>query len=215
LVLLFFDELTKAVQNKADRRELYQFVTAKQKYSFFEFSDLVKHRAVILFPYAVLSYGITELYALEIPMFVPSVKFILDLGILDDLFLTSGYYCGNLRFEDIPKSHPDNNNTFPFSPEDHSRAAREYWTSFADIYQWKHIQHFDSFDHLISLLDQSDFQEISEKMHQANIIREKELTENWKKVFSKIDRSFSPRTFPRDYNLAIRNLWNESQWMVE
>ena len=37
--------------------------------------DLAKHRAVITLPYSVMSYRTSELYALAIPLFVPSLKF--------------------------------------------------------------------------------------------------------------------------------------------
>ena len=47
-------------------------------YPFYKDSDLIKHPAVIMLPYSVMSYRFTEMYALTIPIFVPSPKFYLE-----------------------------------------------------------------------------------------------------------------------------------------
>ena len=47
-------------------------------YPFYKTKDLLRHPAVIMLPYSVMSYRFTELYALNIPIFVPSPKFFLD-----------------------------------------------------------------------------------------------------------------------------------------
>jgi hypothetical protein len=47
-------------------------------YPFYTIEDLVSHPAVIMLPYSVMSYRFTELYALAIPIFVPSPKFYLE-----------------------------------------------------------------------------------------------------------------------------------------
>ncbi|CAF4491930.1 unnamed protein product, partial [Rotaria magnacalcarata] len=51
----------------------FQFASAKILYGHYHLQQIADHRAVVLLPYAVLSYGITELYALGIPMFVPTI----------------------------------------------------------------------------------------------------------------------------------------------
>ena len=47
-------------------------------YPFYTIHDLVAHPAVVMLPYSVMSYRFTELYALAIPIFVPSPKFYLE-----------------------------------------------------------------------------------------------------------------------------------------
>ena len=47
-------------------------------YPFYTIEDLVTHPAVVMLPYSVMSYRFTELYALAIPIFVPSPKFYLE-----------------------------------------------------------------------------------------------------------------------------------------
>lgn len=47
-------------------------------YQFYTVEDLVRYPAAIVLPYSVMSYRFTELYALAIPIFVPSPEFFLQ-----------------------------------------------------------------------------------------------------------------------------------------
>ena len=47
-------------------------------YPFYKIEDLVRHPAIVMLPYSVMSYRFTEMYALAIPIFVPSPKFYLE-----------------------------------------------------------------------------------------------------------------------------------------
>ena len=49
-----------------------KFGTAKKLYGVYKLNDLRRHRAAIVLPYAVMSFGLTELYALRVPLFAPS-----------------------------------------------------------------------------------------------------------------------------------------------
>ncbi len=69
-------------------------------YQRFTLSDLVSHRAIIMLPYSVMSYKLTEFYALGIPLFVPSLKFYRDIGGLGaDRPSVSHWYCNNPNLE--------------------------------------------------------------------------------------------------------------------
>ena len=47
-------------------------------YPFYKIEDLVRHPAIVMLPYSVMSYRFTEMYALAIPIFIPSPKFYLE-----------------------------------------------------------------------------------------------------------------------------------------
>ena len=71
-------------------------------YKFYKTSDLISHPAVISLPYSVMSFRLVELYALGIPLFIPSLKFFKNNGGLGhDRTSTSEPYC------DKKKSSPD------------------------------------------------------------------------------------------------------------
>lgn len=83
------------------QKEKWQFATAKQLYGHYNLQQVAEHRAIILLPYAVLSYGMTELYALDVPIFVPSVPFAVQLGIFYDVrvYVDGSPYCGGVTME--------------------------------------------------------------------------------------------------------------------
>ena len=89
----------------------YEIVDVYKLYPHLTFSDLVKHRAVIFIPNAVMSYKITEIYSLSIPMIFPSIKFIRDVlhGFGIDRTACSSYYCKT--FPEVGERHP----TSPYS----------------------------------------------------------------------------------------------------
>ena len=190
----------------------FRFSTVKSLYGNYELQQIANHRAVVLFPYAVLSYGITELYALGIPMFVPSIEFIFKLKLVYDRTLLDPFYCGGrLKFADLPKQHPNSNH--PYSPDDTvSPEAIHYWLQFADYYQLRHIQTFSSWTDLILKLSKANFTEIHEKMEQENVRRKADLISKWKQIFDQIDPN--QRLIHEDYDVAIQQLWNTTKLQV-
>jgi len=79
----------------------YKAVRVYDLYNFYTLQDLTSHPAVIMLPYSVMSYRLTELYALGIPLFIPSPKFFQNhydpdtkrYGIGHDRTSTSEPYC--------------------------------------------------------------------------------------------------------------------------
>jgi hypothetical protein len=73
----------------------------------FSLDDLVSHRAIIMLPYSVMSYKLTEFYSLSIPLFVPSPKFFMNNnGIGDDRSLTHNHcdeFSPNIEIDMRPK----------------------------------------------------------------------------------------------------------------
>eukprot|EP01084_Bolivina_argentea_P148800 260072_1 len=139
-----------------DTSDKYSFVLIKEKYNSahpFESHDLITHRAAILLPYAVMSYGITDLYALNIPMFVPSVKFLWENHVVYDI--------GNEQKCDknitVDTNIGDINiSNYRYKPLDFYKHWNfdqyKFWVQKADFYTWKHIIYFDSLEELKDLI---------------------------------------------------------------
>ena len=200
------EKMTAAAQA---RNSPFRFATAKSLYGRYELQQIGDHRAIVLLPYAVLSYGITELYALGIPIFVPSIDFLIQLKLVYDRTLLDNFYCGtHLKFTDLPSQH--SNSHHPYSPEDReSTAAMTHWLQFADYYQLPHIERFVSWEDLIEKLSNTDFRKVNQRMFEENLQRRTRLINDWQKIFAQIDPH--PRRIARDYQTAIRQLWNTSQ----
>ncbi|KAI3642848.1 hypothetical protein MP228_012403 [Amoeboaphelidium protococcarum] len=191
--------------------EKWKFVTAKQLYGRYTLDNIADHRAVVILPYAVLSYGLTELAAIGVPIFVPSVDFLLELGLITDrVILSSPLYCSLGQDHFVIPQHP--NSSHKFSPEDESLAAKKYWLQYADFYQWKNVIQFDSWKHLATVLDKTDFNGVHKAMVRYNVQRRQELYKNWRHVIDKIGPNL--RDYPKSYQDALQ-MWGVESIMSD
>jgi len=72
-------EVTQRVNEHSQAEERWVFKDLQQLYPSYRFQDILKHNAVVVFPYVDGSFGVTEMYAMGIPMFLPSAKFLVSL----------------------------------------------------------------------------------------------------------------------------------------
>ena len=168
-------------------------------YKFYTVKDLGSHPAVIMLPYSVMSYRFTELYALGIPLFLPSPKFYLHhydpetkrFGIGYDRTSTSAPYCrwqNDLEAAMRPALE-SNLSPHPYSPNvdyDQDVEAEMYWLQMSDFYDWPHIQHYDSYEHLKQIIAVADFQKIHQNMVGEIEMRGLELNRKWCDVIARI-----------------------------
>ena len=188
----------------------WNFINVKGRYpNKFAMQDIANHRAVVLLPYAAHSYGITEVYAMGIPMFVPSLKFLVDLKFAGDKIIMKDFhatcYVPHQHPLGEPPQHPLSH--FPYSPEDRSREAEEYWLQFSDFYDWPHITTFNSWEELIVKLDEANFGEIHEAMVKASEARNARVVTLVQDILSQVDPS--ERVVPQDYKTALKELWGD------
>jgi len=95
-------------------------------YKTYTLQDLSNHPAIIMLPYSVMSYRLTELYSLQIPLFVPSPKFYLNYydpdtrksGLGHDRTSTSEPYCKNYKgLESVMRPAVESGlSSHPYSP---------------------------------------------------------------------------------------------------
>ena len=169
----------------------YKFSTAHELYNKYDWKSIMQHKAAVILPYAVMSYGMTELYTLAMPLFVPSMKMMKEYPGLypNDRTITGPFpeprlYCPGM-YDIIPEKHPSSRH--PHSPESNSTDAKYYWLQFADFYQWPHITYFDSVQDLFDKLDSADLDDIHRLMVQENASRERKLDETWQKIADGMD----------------------------
>ena len=161
----------------------------------FSYSDINKFKAVVVFPYAVLSYYLADLVTTAIPMFVPSPSFMVKYRLGYDRRTSDPSYCGK-RFVEPPR-HP--NSKHLYSPEDSSKEASEYWLKFASFYTPCSIQ-FNSYPHLVQLMKTTNLSSVYEcnKNYRQYIINHNK--EQWMSLFSQIERG---RLFPKSINDSL------------
>jgi hypothetical protein len=193
--VLFGGEIARACGGR------FAFATARQLYGRFELQHLAQHRAAVLFPYvAHNSFGIAEIYALGIPVFVPSPEFLQQLGIINDRLMTSPDYCGpNVWF--APR-HPQSLH-LP-NPEAAGGEDELYWLRLAEYYQLPHITTFSSFEDLCAKLEAAgDFSALRATIAARLEAWEAEIKAEWGAVVARIPKG---RTVPRTYEEALERV---------
>ena len=147
--------------------------------------DLInKFKAVVLFPYAVLSYYIADIITSNIPFFVPSPKMLAEQKMLFDFQNRNRFYCGNTMYN-ISK-HVKSKHIY--SPEDNNSRAIEYWAQYSMFYTPCSII-FESYDHLAKLVDETDYA----KVYKCNLkYRDYVIKHNeriWSIISNRIERN--------------------------
>ena len=213
-LLIFTYESKKFIRHvKESLSPEYSAVQVYDMYPKYTPEDLGRHRAVITLPYSVMSYRTTELYALGMPLFAPSIKFYsnyFDMGGREpsnktvdfnsswfglgwDRTSTSHPYCSSdPKLEE--KMRPKNNNQksiHPYSPnvdifED--AESENYWLQFADFYDWPHIQYFDDYKHLKKLIMDTNFLEVHNAMKQELLIRRDTVINAWCDIIKNVEK---------------------------
>jgi len=179
-----FNELTKSAVNSS-----LIFKSIRSLYLHYTLNNLANHKAIVIFPYAVMSYSIIDFYISKLQIFVPSISMLTKRKNVADRTINSYW---NTKEKHINKSINSNHFYDPNSNEDKDY---DYWLQFADYYEWPFVTVFESWFDLIQKLENMDLMKISKKMEEFNKIREADLLTNWCKIIERINKSPIPESF--------------------
>ena len=178
----------------------------RQVYPRFTFANLASHRAIVFFPYSVMSYKFTELYSLSIPLFLPSMQLMRARRFVSsDRTSVSPYYCNLPSLDGEMSAHPTS--PHPYSPNVEANVdaeAEAYWMQLSDFYVLPHVTYFDDYKDLGRKLEGADFNSIHLLMVEENKHRKEQLVENWCWASHRIETG---RKVPQDYQKAISDLY--------
>ena len=193
------------IGNIIGKSKKFDIVFAQTLYQHWSYSDLVKHRAIVVLPYSVMSFKLVEFYSLSIPLFMPSMLYFHQNGGLGfDRSALAPCYCSNhIRDEDMKPHHTS---IHPYSPNNMTdKEAEYYWLQMSDFYCWPHITYFDNLTDLENKLEKVDFNAIHKLMVQENKKKFHSLVNTWCEAISKIETG---RKVPSDYNQTLSTLYN-------
>ncbi|KNC54145.1 uncharacterized protein AMSG_09924 [Thecamonas trahens ATCC 50062] len=156
----------------------------------YEYADLVKHPALVYpAPYQLSTMSIFEAARMAMPMFFPSVKFLVDLDLQHGVVNQRTFkrvYTGQREAKSDVARHPQYTGTH-YDPNDEvTREAMEYWFQYGDFYQWPNIVHYDSWDDLIAKIESTDLDAVSAAMRKDNERVLFQLKEDWMDIFDAI-----------------------------
>ena len=184
-------------------------VDVDQLYPHYQLSDLMAHRAIVFFPDSPVSYMLSEVYGLGIPLFMPSPKFLRMNKIMNKRTILG--FCSNNTMM-ITAMKPDPKSTHPYNPNVEGGEDESYWLQFSDFYQWPHITYFDSMLDLERKLQSADFNTIHKHMLEEVQQRRKELSDTWCRTLKSVDTA---RKVPTDYPMAIQQLYGVTRLQVD
>jgi hypothetical protein len=163
----------------------------RELYKFYSYSDLARHPAIIYLPYQVSTMSIFEQYAMNIPLFFPSLdlltKWHLKYDVVFDRTWDKALTGHGKNQSAIPAF--DENSTIPDPNNEFDYSSIHYWLKYADFYQWPHIIYFHSIDDLVLKLIQTNLTSVSQQMSTYNQKRREEILVKWNRILDRISTS--------------------------
>jgi hypothetical protein len=177
----FWQEMKKETSNMK-----FIFRRIHEVYSNYAYADLQAHPAVLIIPYTKSIMSFFEYYALNIPIFVPSVELLyswdknyrvmkervywqqtplrnpLDYPIMPPFGTVPSVneYTPIQEMCDFPEGFqlPKDNWPMPHPNDITDPDAMSYWIRKSDYYTWPHIQHFSSWEDLKNQLNSPEIE---------------------------------------------------------
>ena len=161
------------------------FSGIKTLYGNYKYENLVQHKATVLFPYSVFSISMIEMYEMNIPMFVPSKRLLMETNIMNDVSIFPCYGSEeDMKRIDIP--HKDSPHTY--SPNSTKPEDKLYWLSFTYFNTKENVIFWDSQDDLFDKLVTTDLQEVSNRMKKENTEHREKQLKNWKHMLEMVNQ---------------------------
>jgi hypothetical protein len=143
----------------------------------YEWANLVKHRAIIHVPYNASIMSFFEHYWMNIPLFVPTRAYMMDLkvhyGAIGEI---THAQCSNMA---PPGSFGKGTFDAPDPNEYNSLDSLYFWSQWWDMYVMPHITYFNSLKDLREKLSTMDLRKISENMREHNQVRKTSALKKW------------------------------------
>jgi hypothetical protein len=154
----------------------------------YDWSDITSFKGIIQIPYTCSTMSIFENYTSNIPMFFPSLKFMMQLYqnysdfVLSEL--TWNRIFGTSRQSIIDCDRENDPNRFD------NLEIMEKWISLSDFYnqEWMpHLIYFDSFEDLAQKLVNTDLVGVNKQMEEFNKKRKELIYSKWSNLIDKIN----------------------------
>ena len=182
------------------------FTTIRHKIrGLFSFNDLNRFPAVVVFPYAVLSYYLSDIIASAIPMIVPSRTYISEhYGLLTDYRNQDNHYCGGRA--NMPERH--SNSIHTLSPEAKTRESRYYWSQYASFYTPCSIT-FDSIEEIPNIVLNMNVTAV----YECGLRFIETMKEHNEREWLQIIRSIKHRDMSKGYDAFLQSLHRNSTYL--
>ena len=156
-------------------------------YSDYRWSDLAAHWGIVQLPVQPSTMSIFEQYRMNIPLFFPSKRLMLDWEMK-----------GHSMMDEVQSPHSDvgqfrmpAHRSWRHVPDPtvRDRVSANYWNQFCDWYHLPHVIHFDNVTHLVDILNTvtpGRLRQVSDAMRDYNRRFKVELLTKWKQLLRRM-----------------------------
>ena len=174
-----FDGHIKRTGFKFDLREV------RAVYRGIEYRDIAKHLGITYIPYQTSLMSFFEHYRMDIPLFCPSLEFLIFLHHKFYVIFDRSVQAGPSRVarKSLLPPHPSMAGT-PDPNNEFDLPSIRYWIPLSDYYVFPHITYFNSFEQLVDTLHnmtEARLWHISRSMRVWNIENLKEIIRYWRR----------------------------------
>ncbi|KAL7526896.1 hypothetical protein ACHAWF_001960 [Thalassiosira exigua] len=194
------------------RNSSQSFLSIREKYAKYEYTDLAAHPAIVLLPYQVSIMSFFEYFRMGIPMFVPCIELLAKWQTEYTMLNEISWNCvhGNCKDPSAFPPHPASPH-LAFDPNDvTNETSLAYWLGFADFYQVPHITYFESWDGLFVKVHSTDLLKIHKKMMSFNKEQVQALRADWADILTRALGKSPPLAQHRDNDHLSNQTWEES-----
>ena len=167
-----------ATVNARRGRVPYQLKRVSDLYSKYTWAMILRHPAIVIMPYQTSTISFFEYYRRNIPMFVPSLSLLVrwtqDHGIMWE----------RIYGQPQRESHASMASE-AYDPNSNDNRSLHEWLGYSDYYHFPHVTKFDSWEHLLQLLEKADLNQISSAMKDYNAQTRLDLEATWKSILER------------------------------
>ncbi len=162
-----------------------QFVHVRRLYPRYTHEQLVRHPAILHVPYQVSLMSILEQYRMGMPIIVPSLTLLAEWHVQHGLVFQRVWATvfGRQSLKSPIDSHASSHHGSLDPNAEKDSDAVLHWLSFSDFYTMPHVVTFESFEHLVHLVDHTDWAAVSARMRSFNVQQREHLLEAWARNF--------------------------------
>ena len=145
--------------------------------------ELGRYKAFIIVPYSAYAFLNFEIYALNRPIFIPSVEFIIEHGIMWDRALPPSW-CTEADYRAMADDIDDADSPNSMLPE-----AQRLWVGRGFLHRREHCRVFEDWDDLFEQLEnlrEADCRDIAAAMREENERLDAETLTAWDKALARL-----------------------------
>jgi hypothetical protein len=194
----------------------YDFVPYREALgSNYAYKALVQYPALLYLPYQVSVMSFYEHYRMGIPILAPSLT-LLTAWHMEYLLVSERTWdtalAGSPKTASAIPRHAGADELY--DPNDEfDEAAVRYWLGFSDFYVFPHVLLFDSWEHLVALLQGTDLEGVSKQMLAASAEQETAVAAQWERIFTSLPRAAERRSaLFGSFDERMNAIYGEGAW---